>query len=973
MATMNHNPDGSVIKTPEYLDFIAKLQQFHQQRGTLATFDPEPRVGSRHLNLMDLFKIVVDRGGYDKVSDEKLAWRKLGTDLNLGMANLPAQAFTLKSTYYKNLAAYEIKTIHGREPPPKEILEEITAKGGSLLTRTLENYKGNRRETQVAGDDDGDDGTPSRDHVTDETPGSGGRSSRGLRQAPPQRVLFQPDVAPVRGSGTRPLAPPATSTPPQPRGASSYVLGKYPENNSQTVANYEPRPQLPLTLRPVITPGNNLAEFQRKQKALREQAAILAGTKPPAAPRIMLPGSKSIYIIVDLHSVLTNVAGFDGPNIYLRCLMSLKSGIPAEQDYALHHLVKISMERGDKYRFESFAGLAEALVEKCLEVSSLFYDVAWEVSYLDDGRMFSTHTLDGLQGSADILGRIADLQRKHVDDNIQTEQFSDKLLQINEAALTLRNMVMLEENALYVSRLHPLRDFLSIALTLPDIDCVVELKHYALDIAEQLTKYLVLSEVDPLYLSLLSQLNSSDRGAILTALRAISRISMNLEEQNYLKSIPTTTIQKIIDWTLIDDEVLVLTCLDFFYQYTATIQNVDTLISSLPLSHFITRLIRLLNHSTQPISKPYLLRPSIRSPPPTDMPPIPKSLLTQLLQLPEPARSSQWLRSLFEEDAECSITQITLWQSYQKRFTAESGHPLLAAAEFIKNVSTTFADKAAAQVEPGPVQKFIIKGIRIRTVPVDFEGREYTACGWNTTTAEGVAGRCGEFFMGGEELFNHVLTEHVKAKKNEGGKFENEERHFTCRWKDCERYFDPTLMKLNTFASHFKIHLPQQVSSSTMTSDLTISGANGATNGTHARSPTQEKKQPAWLVPAKTKTWEWIQGPMDERGDASGIPLSAVLVLRNLARNIPKTESEETLREETKAEREKNRPNGHDAMDIDSDEEDSDEDAHVGYRELLFKPVERELWALFAENKSLASYLSDLMPMLSGSRKSMRY
>ena len=66
--------------------------------------------------------------------------------------------------------------------------------------------------------------------------------------------------------------------------------------------------------------------------------------------------------------------GYDGPNIYVRCLLALKSGIETEQHYALHHLVKISMERGDKYRFESFAGLAEALIEKVLEITSLISD-----------------------------------------------------------------------------------------------------------------------------------------------------------------------------------------------------------------------------------------------------------------------------------------------------------------------------------------------------------------------------------------------------------------------------------------------------------------------------------------------------------------------------------------------------------------------------------------------------------------------
>src|ERR1700733_642774 len=102
----------------------------------------------------------------------------------------------------------------------------------------------------------------------------------------------------------------------------------------------------------------------------------------------------------------TEAAAFDGPNIYVRCLCALRSGIPTEQDYALHHLVKISMERGDKYKFESFPGLAEALIEKLLEISSLFYEVEWQVSYTADGLMTRENTIDGLQGTPDILQKI---------------------------------------------------------------------------------------------------------------------------------------------------------------------------------------------------------------------------------------------------------------------------------------------------------------------------------------------------------------------------------------------------------------------------------------------------------------------------------------------------------------------------------------------------------------------------------------
>jgi chromatin structure-remodeling complex subunit RSC9 len=623
--------EPSISYTPEYNDFIAKLAAYHQKRGT--HFDPEPRVGSKHVDLLALFNTVVSRGGYDKVSEEKLAWRKLGQDFSLGTNNLPALAFSLKTAYYRNLAAYEISTIHGKEPPPKEILEEVTAKGGSLLTRTMENYRpSGRRETGALAadqsDGSGDEETPVRErNGSEDTPGSGGRATRGLRQAPPQRVLFQPDTLPSRQ--TRHAAPQPTATLPQaPRGASTFHNpSSNPDNLSQVVANYEPRSQLPLTLRPVITPANNSTEFQRRQRLLREQVAT-SSAKSAQNQRIMLPGT-----------------GFEGPNIYVRCLLALKSKIPAEQDYALHHLVKISMERGDKYRFESFPGLAEALVEKALEVSSLFYEVNWEISYLNDGRAKSAHTLDGVEGTPDILQRLARLVRKeNVDDNIQPAEFSDRLLQINEAALTLRNMVMLEENAQYVSELYPLRDFLSIVLNLPNLDSVIEIKHYALDTAEQLTKYLHLDAEDPLYLSLLAQLQSSDRGAILTSLRAISRISLNLEENNRLNGVPADTVQSIIDWTLLDDEELVSACLDFLYQYTAVVDNIDTMITGMHLETLVNQLTRLLLHGSKPLERDFVIRREFRRPAPTEIPVLPQDLLHMLLKLEEPERSSQWLR-----------------------------------------------------------------------------------------------------------------------------------------------------------------------------------------------------------------------------------------------------------------------------------------------------------------------------------------
>ena len=64
---------------------------------------------------------------------------------------------------------------------------------------------------------------------------------------------------------------------------------------SHAVANYEPRPQMPLTLRPVTTPGNNPLGWARQEKVWKErhQAGYVAGR--PSASKVVWPGCKFAF------------------------------------------------------------------------------------------------------------------------------------------------------------------------------------------------------------------------------------------------------------------------------------------------------------------------------------------------------------------------------------------------------------------------------------------------------------------------------------------------------------------------------------------------------------------------------------------------------------------------------------------------------------------------------------------------------
>ncbi len=587
-----------------------------------------------------------------------------------------------------------------------------------------------------------------------------------------------------------------------------------------------------------------------------------------------------------------------------------------------------------------------------LGVSSLFYDVKWEICYSDyeDG----INVLDGIRGTPDILQRIQSLNRIDTPDEMESEEFGRKLTKILEAGLTIRNLSLLEDNAVYLSDMPQLRDFLSIALNLPSSPAITELKHYALDISEQVTKYWQIGESDPLYRSLLNQVNNGqDRGAILTALRAVSRISMNLDDTNLLKGVPVSVLKRICEWTLLDDEDFVSTCLDFLYQFTAVPENVGFLLSNsdeLSLPSFLGQLTRLLQYQAQTEYLKSKATDSIVAASATEIPNVPQDLMDQFLKYEEPDRSNHWLKAVFEEDAESDITQIALWQAYQARFSdyTSPATQLLPAAEFIKNVSTIFAG-ANAQVVNGVNHKFIIKGIRPRHAPMDPKGRVYNRCLWKSSGSKS----CGEFFLKPKHMFDHLVYDHLGIDRRADGTWNFEsatrasQRPDDCYWSSCRHFTNggkvPSPYQLGM---HVKTHLPD------VSNKAALRQKNNRTPADQTAMPGQEAKETNGYTvstgdvnvdPAQgreaTYNYQMYQNTaVDELGNAAGLPLTSVLVLRNLARNIPKA-----------------------AGLLDTINRDA---FRVACMEKLFGPLKDRLIFVMAHNKPLAGYVSDVMGLL---------
>lgn len=324
------------------------------------------------------------------------------------------------------------------------------------------------------------------------------------------------------------------------------------------------------------------------------------------------------------------------------------------------------------------------------------------------------------------------------------------------------------------------------------------------------------------------------------------------------------------------------------------------------------------------------------------------------------------MRACFEEDPGGEITQIALWQAYQLPFTPYSNQrPLLPAKDFITNVSTTFS-KAAAQVIQGTQPKFVIKGIKARKVPVDQKGKRFMRCLWRNNEINGTgapdnessktdARECGGFALSGRAMWEHIVTTHLGLAKDADGKYQfHPSKECSCRWSTCQHFDGVAPENRNPFAvgMHVKTHLPDA-------SDR----AYQRSKHNQALDADQKVSQAAMAAASLGKrTWQTRNTAVDERSDAAGLPLTSVLVLRNLATQIPRTPSAEM----TVPRRRSSQGLVHGA----GDGADGSVTSTLGLMQRYFEPVREQLFEVMGCNSSLKDYLPGLMRLIDGNGRS---
>lgn len=852
----NGAPPRAIIDDEE--EFLDDVEEYMKQRGV--PFDRDGKVAGRPVPLHRLYTDVIARGGYDAVTATRMLWREIAATFNLPKQHDGAMSYQLKQLYYKNLAAYEIEKYWGEIPPAPSILEHLTAKGGDVRKRTHETMMGN--DTSHNQDLErmavnSPQQTPKQEKTEPDDQGSATRYPSRLRQQPKPVQLYQPDPTPSRTARMR-----TTNSPqPAPLLTQSFTnASSNPRDPHFKIENYEPRPSMPLTLRPLVTPGSNPDVFYQR-KAMSKLATIQRTPQPQDLLKFALPK-----------------AAFDGPNIYVRCVQGLKSGIQREQEFALHHLVKVSHERGDKFKFEGFPTLAESLMEKVVEVTDLAFGVPFQVSYMDSRGKNAENSINAVHGTENLAQRLASLPPRLAEDDIEPEAYSLQLERVNEATLVLRNMVTLEDNAIFLSRMAFFRDLLILTLNLPRQSRFDEIRQYALDMAEMTSRFFVMESADELYASLVRELASTDRGKTLAALRAIFRYDADADRVHSLSGIPLETLEKLVQYCVLDDDELVEAVVNMLYAWTASPENLALALDKLPnlFINLTARLTNLLLHGATAQEENVIMARASAAPAstPASIPLVPSDLFSQMLQFNEPERSAKWLRCCFEEAPQADVTQISIWQAYQNRFL-HNQH--ISAAEFIKQVSATI-NGAQAQVVQGPQgqSRFIIKGIRPRRVLIGLHGQSFYKCHWEMLVQQPANGQparygaCSSWHASPEMLWRHLLETHAQIPKTLDGKFQSKdiavpEGGFKCKWVNCRK--NNTIDTPSALARHFRLHVPEN---SEQNKELIYKLAG------EQIKPTEDTvvKHTFYL----TST--------DERGIPNGIPFMSALLLFNLARYV---------------------------------------------------------------------------------------
>ncbi|KAG9124026.1 Chromatin structure-remodeling complex protein rsc9 [Ceratobasidium sp. 392] len=281
---------------------------------------------------------------------------------------------------------------------------------------------------------------------------------------------------------------------------------------------------------------------------------------------------------------------------------------------------------------------------------------------------------------------------------------------------------------------------------------------------------------------------SDDRAIIIASLSALTSLLSVQTNAPHVESCNAALGAAIRYLPLTQDKPLLNTALDYLFTHLSYPPASKAFLMSPQMPEAVKLLVAILRLEQRDEYRSHELPPqptpvSVAPPTHKDYELSPEEL-QKLIPVPEPARSIQWMQTIFVAAPEDEQTQVTLWGLYRDTFTpyAHQYFPL-GASDVIRNVTIAFPT-SQPMVFPGPPQRFVIRGIGRRKQPV----QDRFKCHWDR-------GACATGILKSpDELYRH-LEEHLNA----AGAVPPAQ----CLWATCKHTDEPARL-----GKHVLTHVP---------------------------------------------------------------------------------------------------------------------------------------------------------------------
>ncbi|GAA5892253.1 Rsc9p [Sporobolomyces salmoneus] len=580
-----------------------------------------------------------------------------------------------------------------------------------------------------------------------------------------------------------------------------------------------------------------------------------------------------------------------------RLILSLRSCVPAEVDFALERIIQVSSIDPDLLRFNEFPGLLDGLLGLIRDyLDRRIQDRQSGIQNLSLGGGGTSETREILRrraAEASLILRNLALEKRSLEPLLESKRLRKMVVQVLEEG-EIEGPLGEEttEIRLYLLEL--------VELIGEHIPLVLPGHSIPLDSTEDPSTTLAISKPEPfdspsvrLFPLLVNLTTSQDRALLLAAYRCLTTLSLN-EKSDLVFSLLTYThlsplsnlgvphpIETAINLLPLGDSELTTVVLDFIYQHTLLPSN-SVLFCARPELTEILKLVCSkfeLGGKVEEVETEVLETPSEaanwwknqfgamlnverkKNKKKGVVMPTGESLLSEeemeeIIRIQEPERAINWMHRMYTLSPISDITQVSLWTCYKTQFEsiAQSQTPgipnMLPAQDVIKLSSQAFPTAVPTIVDESEGgRKFIIKGLALRKrETVDGE------CGWQDCPNS--KGHDDPL-----EFHQHVYNTHLVATPSSPPT--------SCHWTTCtysvpSTSSDPAI-QLAQIALHVRTHLPLLSSPSTTT-------------------PAQTEDVP--LPKSITHHVRYHAQVDDYHHEATGPSFLSCLILRNLIRTI---------------------------------------------------------------------------------------